>query len=598
MSYWKRYLLIDLTSRTTETYDISQDTVEKFLGGNGIGVYLLHKLTKRGVDPLSPHNPVIINTGPANGTLVPMSSKFCVVSKSPQTNGFTKGFCGGTFGNELKYAGYDGVIIMGCSDEWVHIHIEDDKVYFNPADYLKGCTTSFTQKMIREKFGRDVGCLVIGPAGENLVKYACLISDLRAVGTGGMGAVLGYKKVKAISVRGTKLVRPVNPERLLTFVKEFEKAVYQHPGVKNLAMFGTAAGVLHLQHLGALPSYNWQRETFDDAEKISGEALRSKVIKDVACMGCIVPCGKYTVGKETFTVGPEYEGIFAMGTIIGNRDLDTLIDLDRLTDELGLGQIQAGGVVAWVMECYEKGLLSKDDLDGLDMKFGNTESVARLLKKIAYREGIGDCLAEGSERASDILGVGRDFVMTVKGMEIAGHSPRAVKTQAIGYAVSNRGPVHCDIRPGMEENNITPLGDPTNKGSVAKELAVWTSVVNSIIYCLSAERVVGLKLNDSILNMVNALMDWHLDMSDLNIIGERIYTLERLFNIREGFSKNDDTLPRRIREEATERGYITTDDELKSMIEEFYTAFGWDKDGVPTQETLKRLSLEEFIHDT
>ncbi|WPM31473.1 aldehyde ferredoxin oxidoreductase family protein [Hydrogenobacter sp. T-2] len=598
MSWFGRYLFIDLTHKRVDVYEVPERVVERYIGGNGIGAYLLYTLMKKGIDPLSEENILIVNTGPANGTLVPMSSKFGVYSKSPQTMGFTKGFCGGEFGHECKFAGWDGIIITGSCDQWTHIHIENQRVYFFDAEYLRGFHTSQAQQELKRRYGEDIKALVIGPAGENLVKYACIISDLRAVGTGGMGAVMGSKRIKAITVRGTKLIEPKNPKRLIDFVKEFEKAVYSHPGVKNLIKYGTSAGVMHLQHLGILPSYNWQKEVFPYAEEVSGERLRERVIKDVSCPGCIVPCGKYSVAQNTFTVGPEYEGIYAMGTIIGNGNLDHLIELDRLTDELGLGQIQTGGVVAWVMECYEKGLLKREDLDGLELYFGNTEAVRELLRKIAFREGIGDLLAEGSEKASRRLGVGGEFVMTVKGMETAGHSPRAVKTQALGYAVANRGPVHCDIRPGLEENNITPLGKWEGKGKVGKDLAVWTSIVNSIIYCLSAERVVGLTLNEKILDMVNALMDWDMSMEELYAVGERVYTLERLFNVREGFSRKDDTLPRRILEEPSEKGYRTSLQELNAMIKEFYQAFGWDELGIPKKETLIRLSMEEFTHAT
>ncbi len=598
MSWFGRYLFIDLTHKRVDVYEVPERIVEKYIGGNGIGAYLLYILTKKGIDPLSEENVLIVNTGPANGTLVPMSSKFGVYSKSPQTMGFTKGFCGGEFGHECKFAGWDGIIITGSCDRWTHIHIENQRVYFFDAEYMRGFHTSQAQQELKRRYGEDIKVLVIGPAGENLIKYACIISDLRAVGTGGMGAVMGSKRIKAITVRGTKLIEPKNPKRLIDFVKEFEKAVYSHPGVKNLIKYGTSAGVMHLQHLGILPSYNWQKEVFPYAEQVSGERLRERVIKDVSCPGCIVPCGKYSVAQNTFTVGPEYEGIYAMGTIIGNGSLEHLIELDRLTDELGLGQIQTGGVVAWVMECYEKGLLKREDLDGLELSFGNTGAVRELLRKIAFREGIGDLLAEGSKKASQRLGVGGEFVMTVKGMEIAGHSPRAVKTQALGYAVANRGPVHCDIRPGLEENNITPLGKWEGKGKVGKDLAVWTSIVNSIIYCLSAERVVGLTLNEKVLDMVNTLMDWDMSMEELYAVGERVYTLERLFNVREGFSRKDDTLPRRILEEPSEKGYRTSLQELDAMINEFYQAFGWDELGIPKKETLIRLSMEEFTHAT
>lgn len=592
MSYWNRYLYMDISDRKTDVFWVDQKITDRYLGGNGIGAYLMYTLTKSGVDPLSPENIIIINTGPANGTLIPMSSKFAVISKSPQTNTFTKGFCGGEFGHKLKYAGWDGLIIKGAADRWTHIHIEDDRVWFLDADYLKGLYTTKTQHTLKKKFGDDIGQLVIGPAGENLVKYACILSDLRAVGTGGMGAVLGSKKIKAITVRGTKVLKPKNIDRLLSFTVNFQNKVFEHPGILNLSYFGTAAGVLHLNHLSILPSYNWQRETFELASDISGEALREKVIKDVSCAGCIVPCGKYSVSKETFTVGPEYEGIYSMGSLIGNGDIDELISLDRLTDELGLGQIQAGGVVAWLMECYEKGLIDRKQVDGLDARFGNTYAVREILRKIAFREGIGDILAEGSERASTLLETGKDFVMTVKGMEIAGHSPRGVKTQALGYAVSNRGPVHCDIRPGMEENSIVPLGSPADKGKVGKELAVWSSIANSIIYCLSAEKVIGFSLNETVVEMINAVMDWQKSVEDITQIGERVYTIERMFNLREGFTRKDDTLPKRIMTEKSDSGYLTTEDELSQMVKEFYLSFGWDEEGVPTVETLRRLSID------
>jgi len=593
MSFWGKYLEIDLTYRAYRTIDINSEVYEKYIGGNGIGAYLLYKYLKPNVDPLSDENIIIINTGPANGTIAPMASKFCVVSKSPQTLGFTKGFCGGEFGEEIKYAGYDGIVIKGASDSWIYLYMEDNKVFFEDASNILGFYTTKTQEWLQEKH-KDAKTIVIGPAGENLVKYACLISELRAVGTGGIGAVFGAKKLKGIAIKGSLILKPKNEKRLKDFVLDFYKKVYAHPGVKNLKMFGTAAGLMHLQKLAALPSYNWQKETFEYAFNISGEALREKVIKDVSCFGCIVPCGKYSVSKDTFTIGPEYEGIFSLGTIIGNGNLDELISLDRLTDELGLGQIQTGGVLAWAMECYEKGIFDIKTLDGLDLRFGNTESAKLLLKKIAFREGIGDILAEGSSKASDILG-GKEYTMCVKNMEIAGHSPRAVKTQAVGYAISNRGPVHCDVRPGIEENNVISFGVPDNKGKESKDLVVWSSIVNSIIYCLSAERVVGLKLNQEIINMLNAVMDSDLDFDAVYKIGERIYTLERLFNVRDGFSSKDDTLPKRIMEEPSEVGRVTKEEELKLMIEEFYEAFGWDKDGKPTKDTLVRLGLEEFL---
>ncbi|MCX7760405.1 MAG: aldehyde ferredoxin oxidoreductase family protein [Hydrogenothermaceae bacterium] len=606
MSYTGKILTINLTDRSYTKDSIDEDVYKKFLGGSGISVKLLYELLNPKTNPFSEENVIIFGTGPANGTLIPIASKFSVVSKSPLTNTVMKSFCGGRFGNFLKYAGFDFLIIKGKSAEPVYLLIEDENITVRNAEDIVYEGAIKTQEIIKERHGNDFEVVSVGPAGINKVRYACLISEQRAAGTGGLGAVFGSKNLKAIAVKGSSLIKIKNEKRFFDFIENFQKNIYKHPASKVLKTYGTAAGLMNLQYLGALPTKNWIQESFDGAENISGENIIANfTLKNIACFNCPIPCGHYNILKnEKFkgikSVGPEYEGQFSLGSIVGIDDPEILLYADYLTDELGLGQVHAGTTIAWAMEAFEKGIITEKDTDGLKLNFGNKFGFIELLKKIAYREGIGDILAEGSEVASRYFKGGDEFLMTVKGMEIHGHSPRVVKTQAIGYAVSNRGPTHCEVRPGMEETGIID-SNIEGKGRIAKELSDWTAVCNSIIYCLSAEKLVGLKITDQVVDMINAITDFDIDIKDVIKIGERINTVERMFNYREGFTAKDDKLPKRITSESIKsgisKGKITTEDDLETMKQECYLARGWDRNGVPTLKTLERLDLDFCIKD-
>ncbi len=606
MSYTNKILTVDLTKSTYSFEYIEENLQRYFLGGAGLSTKLLYDMLPPYIDPLSEENIVIFGTGPANGTLIPMASKFSIVSKSPLTNTIMKSFCGGRFGSFLKYAGFDFLIIKGKSHKPVCLLIDDDHVFIKNVEDIAYEGAIKTQEILKQRYGEDFEVVSIGPAGMNKVRYACLISEQRAAGTGGIGAVLGSKNLKAIMVRGHNLLKIKNKGKFFDFIKSFEKDINKHPASKVLRTHGTAAGLMNLQYLGALPSKNWLGETFDKAKNISAETIvENYTVKNIACFGCIIPCGHYNILKaQNFngikTIGPEYETQFSLGTIVGIDDPEILLYADYLTDELGLGQVHVGTTIAWIMEAFERGIITKKDSDGLDLNFGNKEGFIELLKKIAYRDGIGDILSEGSERASKYFKGSDEFLTTIKGMELHGHSPRVVKTQAIGYAISNRGPTHCEVRPAMEETGMID-GTIKDKGKVAKELSDWTAVCNSIVYCLSAEKLVGLKITDKVVDMINAVTDFYLNYNDIVEIGERINTLERMFNCREGFSSKDDKLPKRITSEPIHSGVskdkITTEQELGIMKQEYYAARGWDKNGVPTEQTIKKLRLDFCIKD-
>ena len=607
--YMGRILRVNVTDGSHETVPLDYEMARAYLGGNGFIARWLYDELAPGTDPLSPESPLIITNGPANGLAIPMASKFAVGAKSPLTHTHCDSFCSGPFGVQLKYAGYDAVVIEGRAEELSYLLVDDDTIELRPADHLSGKLTTDTQETIRQELSDpSAGIACIGPAGESLVLFACIISDLRAAGTGGLGAVMGSKNLKAVVARGTHTLTPPDPQLLHQVTEALKEQARTLPGAKVLSTYGTSAGVAGLQAMGAFPTRNWQQEVFEGWDDISGETLRDEhVRRDLACIGCLTPCGNYSTVEEgeyagAEAVGPEYEAQFALGSIVGNRRLDALIKADRLTDEYGLGQITAGAAIAFAMECFEEGVIGLDDTDGLDLCFGSHQALIEMLRRIAYREGIGDLLADGSERAAERIGRGAErFAHSVKGMDIVGHSPRAVKSQALAYAVSSRGPVHCDIRPASEESGLIERSIE-GKGAECVELCDWTAVANSIIWCISAERLIGMKLTPIVQDIVGAAWGQSPSLEELRDIGARINHLERVFNMREGFRRSDDRLPRRITDEpipsGASEGWVTPQTELDRMLDEYYTCRGWDLEtGIPLPKTLRALGLHREADD-
>lgn len=606
--YAGRILRIDLTTSKISTEEIIEDFCYKYLGGNGFGARLLYTGLKPKTDPLSNENILIFAAGPLNGAMIPMASKFCVISKSPLTETFMDGFCSGRFGYELKYAGYDILVIEGMADKPVYIYIDDDIIQIKDAKHLWGNDTFTTQTMIkRELKDESISVACIGPAGENLVKYACIITEQRAVGSGGLGAVMGSKNLKSIAVRGSKLISVFNIAKLEQFVQRIIRKVKEEPAAQVLSRYGTAILTSVLQHIGGLPTRNWQTGVFPDSNSLSAEALSDKYIqKNLSCFGCMISCAHYSMVKEgpykgAITNGPEFQSIGVFGSLIGNKRLDAIIMADRLCDEYGLGQISAGVCIAFAMECYERGLITKEDTDGIELKFGNYEAMIKMIKKITYREGIGNILAEGVKRASAILGRStEEYAIHVKGMEMACFCPRVLKTQAIGFAVSSKGPSHNEVRITAECGRLIPEESLKNGlGNLAKELMDWSAIANSLIWCLSAERILDIKISDEVVEMLKFTTGIDFDKAELVKIAERIHNLERAFNIREGFSRKDDVLPKRFLKEAIPEGPAIgvklSEETLNTTINEYYEARGWDKEGKPTINRLLELGLVDVI---
>jgi len=515
---------------------------------------------------------------------------------------------GGSFSASMKFGGYDAIVIKGKAKEPVILKIDNGNVEMIPAEELWGKGAIEAQELFKERQGKDYDTFAIGPAGENLVRYACILgSGARAAGRGGLGAVMGAKRLKLVAIRGRGKVEVADRQAFEELRRSFTSAITQK--LANYTKYGTPflVNIINEVH-GGLGTRNWQEEVFEGAKGISGETFRERhFIRNTACFACPVACSKVFKSlrnPEVTSEGPEYESIYSLGSMCGIDDASVLIEADRKCDECGLDTISAGVSIAFLMECYEKGILSKGDLDGIDARFGNGEALLELLDKIAKRDGIGDLLAEGTKRMAERIGKDTwKFAMHVRGLELPGHSPRVLKVMAIGYALSNRGGSHHDPRPGPEY--AMPPEEKKKIEGKAKlnyEINLWTTIGDSLITCHFAENVLGTTLNEKHLTLINSVTGFALSLEELRNIAHRIYTLERCFNIREKrLAKEEDTLPWRILNERIPNGpaagFGVTSEELEVMLKESYLLRGWDERGIPRAEELKRLGLDFAIDD-
>jgi len=610
--YAGKFLRLDMANKKSSTVPLTKEMARLFLGGNGFGAKILCDEVKPGVDPLGPENKFVFAAGPIQGTMVPTAGRSGVFTKSPATGYFFDAYGGGSFGPEMKYAGYDAIIVEGQARTPTYVTVFDDVVEFKDASHLWGKNTFETQEILKRDLKEpkaQIAC--IGPAGEKLVRFACTIWGARAAGRGGNGAVLGSKKFKAVVVRGTKDVEVPDIEEFRKVISDQYNRIKANPGTgKALPTLGTPGVTTTNNQLGILGTRNWQTEVFEDVEKISGEAMRSRlVVKDKGCMACPIYCTKLTYVKAgpyagTFDEGPEYETIFAFGSNCGVASLEMIAKADRMSDELGVDTISAGAVISFAMECYEKGVLSRQDVDGLDLRFGNDVALIQLLEKIGRREGIGDLLAEGAYRAALKIGKGSEmYAITIKGLENAGHSPRGMKGYCLGMATSTRGGSHQDGRPTAERIGKSDRKILEGKPEYAVGTQRATTLQDSMCVCRMTEGIYGLmEITNEHLNIVNVVTGMKLTLPELVDISDRIWNLERSFNCREGHRREQDVQAKRFMKEpildGPSKGMYMPSDELETLKDKYYDLRGWDKKtGVPTKETLQRLSLTQQAKD-
>lgn len=606
MGWQGRILRVDLTAGTAEPEALNTQWAEKYLGERGLASKYLYEETSPTCDALSPENNLIFATGPLTGTMASTAGRFVVVTKSPLTGAIACSNSGGKFGAELKFAGYDMLIVEGRAKNPVYLHIEDDAVSILPAGEIWGESVWETDAWLKEAHGDpQMRVAAIGVAGEKGVLFASIINDLhRAAGRSGVGAVMGSKNLKAVSVRGSVGVAVNEPARFMEVVAAANKKVNESGGRKGLGKSGTNMMMASMQAFGALPTRNFKEVEFEGADKVGADAMREadsdghrNLITNKACFGCTIACGRIAHIKENhFTIvnrpeyrlasgGLEYETAFAFGPAIGVDDIDALTFASFLSNEHGFDPISFGVTLAAAMELFEMGVISEKDTDGVPLIFGNAEALTVMAEKTGKGEGFGKILALGSKRMCEHYGHG-ELSMSVKGQEFAAYDGRALQGMGLGFATSNRGACHLKHSTFAEDRE-----DQTGKGKAQACKASQDKIAfkDSAGICLFADVGWG---DEDYAALIDAALPGRWTAARLIEIGERVWTLERLFNLKAGLSAKDDTLPPRLLNDpapsGTAKGRVS---ELPKMLPEYYGLRGWTEDGKPTSETLLRLDL-------
>ena len=616
MSEWNgKRLLIDLDRKLIIKEEIDEKERQKFLGGRGINVSTLLRMVPEGIDAFDPRNVLCFGAGLFTGTTVPSSARFNVSAKSPATGMLGDANSGGFWAPELKFAGYDQVVIIGKSEKPVFIKIYNDEVSLEDASHLWRKNVWETEKTLKKQLGDDtIQIASIGQAGENRVRIAGIINNLaRAAARTGMGAVMGSKNLKAIVVKGTKGVKIIDPRRLTELNEKLLDFMYQSPSFTVRSTFGTSFLVELYQGMGVLTTRNSREGQFEGAEKISGRNfLENYVEKSKACFNCPVHCGHYFRVKEgnlasTEGEGVEFETIAALGSKCGNGDLESILLANNLCNQYGLDTISLGGVISFAMECYENGLLSSNDCDGMELKWGDSNIIIKLIHLIGRKEGIGSLLGEGVARASKQISGSESYALHIKGLETPEQEIRGLKAWGLGWAVSSRGADHCRSFPLAEttwkaEEAEKFFGTPKAADRFSyegkPEMVKWyeevCAVGDSLELCRIAQ--VGLNMPLGLLaEIVETVTGWNFNEHDLLEVGERIIQTERLFNLRNGLTPADDCLPERFIKEPVPSGPCQGHRyNLSGVLDKYYQLRGWDAiSGWPNTKTLKRLGIKQ-----
>jgi len=599
MTGWFGTILdIDLTVKEIKSYPVDAEMARNFLGGRGLGVRLLWDLVGPEVDPLAPENVLIFTTGPITASGSQTSNRFNVSTKSPLTNGVMHSNSGGWWGMQFKRSGYDALIVRGRAETPVMIEITPQGVAIEGAAHLWGKTVfETTEALGQDRNKRNVLC--IGPAGENLVRIAAIMNDKeRALARGGGGAVMGSKNLKAIVVEGNKKNKPADQEQFKFMLYETGKLLKASPLTSQaLPEFGTAVVMNVINEIGALPTRNFQDSQFEQADSISGETITDEIlVKNQACWACPITCTRITKTRSgNEGEGPEFETAWAFGAQCGIDDLDAITEANYLCNDLGLDTISMGNTIGCAMELAEKGLME------VELGFGQADKLLGLIRDTAYRRGIGAEMAEGSYRMAEKHGAPQ-LSMSVKKLEMPAYDPRGMQGQGLVFATGNRGACHeTGNMLGPEVLALPRLIDrfaTQGKAGIVSVHQNSAAVIDSLVYCKFANMAVA---EEFFARTLSAVTGEHFSADDLMMVGERVWTLERLYNLREGFTKADDTLPDRMLKEPVAEGPsqgFTV--KLVPMLKEYYAFRRWDQNGIPKPEKLKELSLEfamEATHD-
>ncbi len=608
LGYAGKILNIDLTTGKTRVENLTEETARKYIGGIGLGMKLYLSNSKAGVDPLSPENPLVLALGPVSGTMFPTGGNgHAFISKSPATNGVGEAVSHGTFGAELKRAGYDAVVLSGKAERPVYLWIDDDSIQILDASALWGKSPAETEDAIKTEIGDYyVRVASIGLAGEKQSKIACIINDkTRAAGRTGLGAVMGSKNLKAIAVRGTHDIAVAKPDEFIEMVKDFHERM-KGPAALKYRTLGTPENLMIQNALYCMPTKNYSNAHFENAQKISGEALNERYIaKIIACNSCAMRCEHEAVIREGPYKGTmarmEYDNLWALGPNVGVDRLDAIIKASELCNYYGLDAQSTGVTISFLMDCHEKGILTHEELGGIDAHFGNAEAVIQLIEKIGKREGIGNVLADGVKAAAQKIGKNSaQLAQQIKGLEVTGYDLRCLKTAALAFAVSFRGADHN--RSGAYafdmKGKVDRLKAEKGRGKLVKDSEDLYALIDSFIICKNAKGTLYKEVAD-MAKLYSLVTGAEVTTEELALAGERIITLAKLINLREGLTREDDTLPWKVMnqpipDDGPVKGAVVTQDELDLLLDDYYQARGWNIEGEPTKTKLKALGLDEY----
>ncbi|MFW9856465.1 MAG: aldehyde ferredoxin oxidoreductase family protein [Candidatus Thorarchaeota archaeon] len=621
---WNRKIAyIDLSTEKISIGQIPKGIRKKYVGGRGINMYLLYNHLPPKIDPLGPENVLLVGAGLLTGIPALGAGRSQISAKSPITGGIGDSSIGGFFGPEMKFAGFDHLVIRGKANSPRYVFLNDGEIELRDAAHLWGMDTFEAQNKIRtENEDEEIQALVIGVAGENKVRFANVRTGMKsAAGRTGMGAVMGSKNLKAIAARGTNSVEFVHPKELLKYCTEMNEKVMNSRWARAQSRWGTMIIYSNTNTTGLIRTKNFQLNKLEDGEDLEPENMDKFTTGMTACYGCQIACRhRYSVERKGYGIikgeGPEYTSLGAFGTMMDVKQLDTVLVANHLVNQYGLDTLETGGILSWAFELYEKGILNKKMADGIELTWGNEEAMLEMIRRIAYREGLGDVLAKGFPSAIKEIGQNSDrYAIQVKGLSSLHSDERPTPSFALGIATATRGADHLRSRPaidlyGLPENLLKEIyGGPVSSDYTSYEgksrMVWWQELLYAITDSLGICKfqTVFLSVNSPKWEEFSKLLKYAagLDLSKTQLMeaGERIYTIERLFNLREGFSRGDDTLPERFFTEPTQLGFplvkgkVIDRSKFNTMLDEYYGLHGWNDQGIPTPNTLKQLSLDQ-----
>jgi aldehyde:ferredoxin oxidoreductase len=608
--YMGKLLRVDLTARTVKDEPIDLDTARAFIGGAGYATRIIHDEVPGDTDPLGPANKLIFMTGPWTGTVFPTTARYEVCTKSPLTNMWLATSSAGWWARDFKMTGYDGLIVEGAADSPVYLWITDGKAEIRDASALWGLDSDQTQEAIRKELGDEkikVSC--IGQAGESQIPLACIMNDeQRAAGRGGSGAVMGSKKLKAVAVRGTIRVPVADEATIKDAAKTVRAILKDHPVVSQFTPYGTASLMEHGWVTGDVPNKNWKEGLWrEGAEALNGRRMAETIlVPHQACQGCFIRCARWIkIEDGPFAMegpGPEYETLAAFGTMLMNNSLEAVCWVNDICNRYGVDTISTGSAIAFAMEAYERGVITKEDA-GCELTWGNVDAIIAMTEQICTGKGLGALLGKGVKRASEELGRGtEEYACHVKGLEVPYHDPRAYASLAVNYATGTRGACHMHGNTlGLEEgaprpDTVTPMGlsrfDQKGKGLMAILCQDKSSIVDSLVLCMITSD--GMVYPD-MARVLQATTGDEWTPEQVAKTGERITNLQRVYSLKCGITGADDRLPARLLQATKQGGHEGHVPDLELQLREYYEIRGWDENGVPTKQKLEELGLLDIV---